>query len=69
MPMLTIYRNQLDYSRPKLAMEARVSYRTIVNAENGEPITVRSAVLIAQALSRGLEKMIVAQHVEGLNIR
>ena len=68
MPTLTTYRNQLGYSRPKLAMEAGVSYRTIVNAENGEPITMRSAVLIAQALSRGLEKVISAQHIEGLYI-
>lgn len=69
MSTLVTYRNQLDYSRPKLAMEAGVSYRTIVNAENGAPITTRSAVLVAQALSRGLETVILAQHVEGLNIQ
>ena len=69
MPTLTAYRIQLGCSKAELARRAGVSDRVIVMAENGEPITMRSAVLIAQALSRGLEKMILAQHVEGLNIR
>ena len=69
MPTLTAYREQLGWSRAELAREAGVSYRVILKVENGESITAFSATKIAQALSRGLDKVIMAQHVEGLNIR
>lgn len=69
MPTLRAYRIELGCSKAELARRAGVSDRVIAMAEKGEPITMRSAVLVAQTLSRGLEKMIVAQHIEGLNIQ
>ncbi len=69
MPTLTAYREQLGWSKAALAKEAGVSYQVIVKVENGEPITAFSATKIAQALSRGMEKIIMARHIEGLNIR
>lgn len=69
MPTLPEYRLQLGWSKMKLAQEAGVTPQTVSKAEDGEPITLRSARKIAQALSRGFEKVILAQHIEGLNIR
>ena len=69
MPTLSEYREQLGCSRAELARQAGVPYRVIIKAENGGPITAISATWIARALSRGLEKVIMAQHIEGLNIR
>ena len=69
MPTLTEYRIQLGWSKAALAKQAGVSYQVILRAENGEPITAVSATWIAQALSRGLEKVIMARHIEGLNVR
>jgi len=69
MSTLLEYREQLGWSKMKLAQEAGVTPQTIGKAENGESIMLRSATKIAQALSRGFEKVILAQHVEGLNIR
>ena len=69
MSTLTEYREQLGWSRATLAKEAGLTPQIIIKAEDGEPITVRSATKIAQALSRGFEKVIMAQHIEGLNVR
>ena len=69
MSTLTEYRAQLGWSKVVLAKEAGVSFQVIMRAEDGEPITARSATKIAQALSRGFEKVIMAQHIEGLNVR
>jgi transcriptional regulator with XRE-family HTH domain len=69
MPTLTAYCEQLGWSRAAIAREAGVSYQVILKAENGEPITAISATRIAQALSRGLDKVIMARHIEGLNVR
>ena len=69
MPTLTAYRNQLGWSQVKLAMEAGLDPQVIARAENGEPITQRSAILLAQALSRALDTVIMAYHLDGLNIK
>jgi transcriptional regulator with XRE-family HTH domain len=69
MPTLTAYRVQLGWSKAEFARQAGLSVQVVINAENGESITARSVTKIAQALSRGLEKVIMAQHIEGLNVR
>jgi transcriptional regulator with XRE-family HTH domain len=69
MPTLTAYCEQWSWSRAAIAREAGVSYQVILKAENGEPITAISATRIAQALSRGLDKVIMVRHIEGLYVR
>jgi len=69
MSTLPEFREQLGWSKVKVAQEAGVTPQTISRAEDGGPIPLRSATKIAQALSRGLDKVILAQHIEGLNIR
>lgn len=69
MPTLSEYRVQLGWSKAKLAQEAGVTPQTISQAEDGEPIALRSATKIAQALSRGFDKVIMTHHIEGLDIR
>lgn len=69
MSTLPEYRVQLGWSKMKLAQEAGVTPQTISKAEDGEPILLRSATKIAQALSRGFDKVIMVQHIDGLNIR
>ncbi|HKV57070.1 MAG TPA: helix-turn-helix transcriptional regulator [Ktedonobacteraceae bacterium] len=69
MSTLPEYREQLGWSKVKLAEEAGVTPQIISKAEDGEPITFRSATKIAQALSRGFDKVIMAQHIEGVNVR
>lgn len=69
MPTLIAFRIQLGWSKAEFARQAGLSVQVIIKAENGEPITTRSATKIAQALSRSFEKVIMAQQIEGLNIR
>lgn len=69
MPTLTVYRVQLGWSKAEFARQAELSMQVIIKAENGEPITAKSAIKIAQALSRGFDKVIMAQYIEGLNVR
>ncbi len=69
MSTLIEYRVQLGWSKAMLAQEAGVPPQTILQAENGEPISARSARKIAQALSRAFEKVIMAHHIDELRIR
>jgi len=65
---LNEYRIKLGWSRAKLAREAGVDVRTVRDALSGKPIYTATAGKIANAISRGLEKEITYEDIEGLNL-
>ena len=62
-------RESVPMSVQELATAAGVSDQTIRNAEEGQRISVQSARVIAQSLSKELGRTIRVQDIEGLQVR
>ncbi len=66
---LTELRESVPMNIPELARASGVDDQTIRNAENGQRISVRTAKVIAQALSQELGRTIRVQDIDGLQVR
>jgi len=66
---LTELRESVPMNIPELARAAGVDAQTIRNAESGQRISVRTARVIAQALSEVLGRTIQVRDIEGLQVR
>lgn len=63
------YRRELGWSISELARRANVDYTTANKALNGEQITGRKAVSLADAISEGLGYKVRYQEIDGLNVK
>ena len=64
------YRNEIPWSRAKLARQAGLSYEAVMNAENGKWITPNTAGKLLRAISeaRGGEALKVSD-IEGWRVK
>lgn len=62
------YRKECGWSLSELARQAGIDYNTARRAESGESISGRTAVALAQALSKGLSRTVHYQNIKGLNV-
>lgn len=62
------YRRKLGWSLSELARRAGLDFNTTKRAENGEPVSSRTAMALARAISEGLNQTILPGDIDGLNV-
>jgi transcriptional regulator with XRE-family HTH domain len=63
------YRRRLGWSQRELARRARLDYNTVRKAENGSPVSGRTAYSIAEAFSEALGERVLVEDISGLNAK
>ena len=66
---LTELRESVPMSIAELARAASIDRQTILNAESGQRIYVKTARSIAEALTEALGRTIRVQDIDGLQVR
>lgn len=62
------YRRKLGWSLSELTRRAGLDFNTTKRAENGEPVSSRTATALARAISEGLGQTILPSDIDGLNV-
>jgi DNA-binding XRE family transcriptional regulator len=63
------YRELLSWSQAELARQSGLNPATIGKAESGEAVSSASARAICRALSKALQRQILARDIEGFNVK
>lgn len=69
MTTLDDYRNQIPWTRTDLARHSGLDYGTVLKAEGGQVIMLRTAVVLAETLSKALGRDVAVLDIEGLNVK
>jgi len=62
------YRRRLSWTQRELAKRTNLDYNTVRKAESGETVSARTALAIAEALSKALGERVLIEDIDGLNV-